>query len=51
MNSLNHIRNFLRIYDRLATSGMPKPSDIAAMREAGFEVVINLAQREISQIK
>ena len=25
MNSLNHIRNFLRIDDRLATSGMPQP--------------------------
>lgn len=43
MNSLNHIRNFLRIDDRLATSGMPGPDDFAAIRQAGFEVVINLA--------
>ncbi|MEO7299084.1 MAG: hypothetical protein ABI042_10980 [Verrucomicrobiota bacterium] len=43
MNTLNHIRNFLRIDDRLSTSGMPKPSDFAALRQAGFEVVINLA--------
>ena len=43
MNALNHIRNFLRIDDRLATSGMPQPDDFAALRQAGFEVVINLA--------
>lgn len=43
MDSLNHIRNFLRIDDRLATSGMPQPDDFAALRQAGFEVVINLA--------
>ena len=43
MNSLNHIRNFLRIDDRLATSGMPQPEDFAALRQAGFDVVINLA--------
>jgi uncharacterized protein (TIGR01244 family) len=43
MSTLNHIRNFLRIDDRLATSGMPKPDDFAAMRQAGFDVVINLA--------
>ena len=40
---MNHIRNFLRIDDRLATSGMPQPDDFAALRQAGFEVVINLA--------
>ena len=43
MNTLNHIRNFLRIDDLLATSGMPKPDDFTAMRQAGFDVVINLA--------
>ncbi|MEO7299086.1 MAG: hypothetical protein ABI042_10990 [Verrucomicrobiota bacterium] len=37
------IRNFLSIDDRLATSGMPKPCNFAALRQAGFEVVINLA--------
>ena len=40
---LNYIRNFLRIDDRLATSGMPKPEDFPALRQAGFDVVINLA--------
>lgn len=43
MNTLEHIRNFLRLDDRLATSGMPQPEDFAAMRQAGFDVVINLA--------
>jgi protein tyrosine phosphatase (PTP) superfamily phosphohydrolase (DUF442 family) len=43
MSTLNHIRNFLRIDDRLATSGMPQPDDFAALRKACFEVVINLA--------
>ena len=43
MNTLNHIRNFLRLDDRLATSGMPQPDDFAAIRQAGFEVLINLA--------
>jgi uncharacterized protein (TIGR01244 family) len=43
MNTLDHIRNFLRIDDRLATSGMPQPDDFAALRKAGFDVVINLA--------
>jgi uncharacterized protein (TIGR01244 family) len=43
MCTLNRIRNFLRIDDRLATSGMPQPDDFAALRQAGFDVVINLA--------
>jgi hypothetical protein len=32
MSMLTHIRNFLRIDDRLATSGMPQPEDFAALR-------------------
>ena len=40
---MNHIRNFLLVDERLATSGMPKPEDFGAVRRAGFEVVINLA--------
>jgi len=43
MSTLNRIRNFLRIDDRLATSGMPQPDDFAALRQAGFDVVMNLA--------
>jgi len=43
VSTLTHIRNFLRIDDGLATSGMPQPDDFAALRQAGFDVVINLA--------
>ena len=43
MNDLSGIRNLLQLNDRLATSGMPHPEHFAAIREAGFAVVINLA--------
>jgi len=43
MASIEEIRGFLRLDDRIATSGMPRPEHFAAMRGAGFEVVINLA--------
>ena len=43
VSTLDHIRNFLHIDDGLATSGMPKPDDFAVMRQAGFDIVINLA--------
>ena len=43
MNTLTHIRNFLRIDERLATGGMPLPDDFAALRQADFDVVVNLA--------
>ena len=42
MNELTHIRNFLRLDDRLATSGMPLPDDFATLRQAGVDVVINV---------
>ena len=42
-SSLEEIRGYLKLDDRLATSGMPKPEHFAAMRAAGFEAVINLA--------
>ncbi len=43
MTELTQIRNFLVLNDRLATSGMPRPEQFAAIRQAGYEVVINLA--------
>ena len=42
-SSIEEIRGFLRLDDRIATSGMPRPEHFAAMRGAGFDVVINLA--------
>jgi len=43
MAAIEEIRGFLRLDDRIATSGMPRPEHFAAMHGAGFEVVINLA--------
>jgi protein tyrosine phosphatase (PTP) superfamily phosphohydrolase (DUF442 family) len=43
MSELHTIRAYLRLDDRLATSGMPEPEHFAAMRAAGFVAVINLA--------
>ena len=41
-DSLAAIRNFLRIDDRLATSGQPTESQLAEIAAAGFVRVINL---------
>ena len=43
MEPLENIRGFLRLDDRIATAGMPRPEHFAALRKAGFEAVINLA--------
>ena len=43
MASIEEIRAFLRFDDRIATGGMPLPEHFAAMRSAGFDVVVNLA--------
>lgn len=36
------ILNFLQIYPNLATSGQPEPDQFAAIKEAGYEVLVNL---------
>jgi protein tyrosine phosphatase (PTP) superfamily phosphohydrolase (DUF442 family) len=45
---LRSIRNFVRLSDRLGTSGQPTEEQFAIIRDAGYEVVINLlpAERE-----
>lgn len=40
---LAEIYNFRALGDRLGTAGQPTESQLQAIREAGFEVVINLA--------
>ena len=40
---LHKIRNYLRISGTLATAGQPAPEQLAAIRNAGYQVVINLA--------
>ena len=40
---LEDIFNYLQISDLIATSGQPTESQIAAIKEAGYQVLINLA--------
>ena len=41
--ALEQIRNFYALEDNVATGGQPAPGQFSALREAGFDVVINLA--------
>lgn len=41
--SLDGVYNFVRIGDRLSTSGQITMDEVAAVRDAGFDVVVNLA--------
>jgi protein tyrosine phosphatase (PTP) superfamily phosphohydrolase (DUF442 family) len=43
LEPLESIYNFLPISDRLATAGQPTEEQFAAIKEAGYQVVINLA--------
>jgi protein tyrosine phosphatase (PTP) superfamily phosphohydrolase (DUF442 family) len=47
---LKRIRNFVRLSDRIGTSGQPAEEQFALIRDAGFEVVINLlpSEREVA---
>jgi protein tyrosine phosphatase (PTP) superfamily phosphohydrolase (DUF442 family) len=40
---LSAIYNFRAIGDKLATAGQPTPEQFSTIRQAGFEVVVNLA--------
>jgi protein tyrosine phosphatase (PTP) superfamily phosphohydrolase (DUF442 family) len=42
-DDLHAIRNFLALSDRIGTAGQPTAEQFEAIREAGYEVVINLA--------
>jgi protein tyrosine phosphatase (PTP) superfamily phosphohydrolase (DUF442 family) len=41
--SVEQIRNYLLISDHLATGGQPAPDQFAAIKAAGYQIVINLA--------
>jgi protein tyrosine phosphatase (PTP) superfamily phosphohydrolase (DUF442 family) len=43
MIDLVAIQNFQAVSDLLGTSGQPTPDQFAAIREAGYEVVVNLS--------
>ncbi|MCH7475001.1 MAG: hypothetical protein IIA27_10045, partial [Gemmatimonadetes bacterium] len=42
-SALQHIHNYVRISERLATSGQMTYEQIEDIANAGFEVVVNLA--------
>lgn len=41
--SLRSINNYIRVSDRIASSGQPEEMQFRTIAEAGFQVVINLA--------
>lgn len=45
-NSIENIYNFLKISEKIATAGQPTESQLAAIKQAGYEIVINLALPE-----
>jgi protein tyrosine phosphatase (PTP) superfamily phosphohydrolase (DUF442 family) len=42
-NQIAEIYNFLQISDGIATSGQPTAEQFASIKQAGYELVINLA--------
>jgi protein tyrosine phosphatase (PTP) superfamily phosphohydrolase (DUF442 family) len=42
LTALHTIRNFVPISERIGTSGQPSEAQLALIREAGFETLINL---------
>jgi uncharacterized protein (TIGR01244 family) len=44
---LSAIFNFLPIDERIATSGQPTEAQFAALKQAGYEVIINLAPHAV----
>ena len=43
MNTLDSITNFFQILPLVGTAGQPTADQFAALRDAGFELVVNLA--------
>jgi protein tyrosine phosphatase (PTP) superfamily phosphohydrolase (DUF442 family) len=46
MSNLEHLPNFLQITDSLATAGQPSREQFAEIKNAGYELVINLGLLE-----
>ena len=46
-NSIGEIYNYLKIEDRFATSGQPNEHQFGLIRDAGYEVVVNLAPKSV----
>ena len=47
-NKIEDIYNFLKLSDAIATSGQPTQEQFQAIKEAGYQVVVNLALSESS---
>ena len=47
-NCLENIYNYLEISDRIATAGQPSIEQFSHIKEAGYQVVINLALKDSS---
>ena len=45
-NRIEDIYNFLKLSDAIATSGQPTEEQFSAIKEAGYQVVVNLALPE-----
>jgi protein tyrosine phosphatase (PTP) superfamily phosphohydrolase (DUF442 family) len=43
MTDLQNIYNFVQISDKLATAGQPRAEQLQVIKDAGYEIVINLA--------
>ena len=43
MSDVTKIYNYVPINDQIASSGQPSPEQFSAIKEAGYDVVINLA--------
>lgn len=44
--TLERIKNFYALEDHVATGGQPAPDQFAVIKDAGFDVVINLARTD-----
>ncbi len=47
-NCLENIYNYLKISDKIATAGQPSVEQFSYIKEAGYQVVINLALKDSS---
>jgi protein tyrosine phosphatase (PTP) superfamily phosphohydrolase (DUF442 family) len=43
--TISGIRDYIQLTERIATAGQPTEGELAAVAQAGYEVVINLDQR------
>ncbi|MEM9923350.1 MAG: protein tyrosine phosphatase family protein [Cyanobacteria bacterium P01_D01_bin.50] len=47
-NCLENIYNYLKISDKIATSGQPSVEEFSYIKRAGYQVIVNLALKDSS---